>query len=89
MMFRATGLLKVITLLAYPFSVTPEKGAATSVYLATSADLATVSGKYFKNSKMAKADSKFNTPENRQLLWKLSMDSLTQSIRPATGDQRV
>lgn len=89
MMFRATGLLKVITLLAYPFSVSPEKGAATSVYLATSADLATVSGKYFKNSKMAKADSKFNTPENRQLLWKLSMDSLTQSIRPATGDQRV
>jgi retinol dehydrogenase-12 len=89
MMFRATGLLKVITLLAYPFSVTPEKGAATSVYLATSADLATVSGKYFKNSKMAKADSKFNTPENRQLLWKISMDSLAQSIRPATRDQRV
>ena len=89
MMLGATGLLKVITLLAYPFSVSPEKGAATSVYLATSADLATVSGKYFKNSKMAKADSKFNTPENRQLLWKISMDSLAQSIRPAPGDQRV
>ena len=89
MMLGATGLLKVITLLAYPFSVSPEKGAATSVYLATSADLATVSGKYFKNSKMAKADSKFNTPENRQLLWKISMDNLAQSIRPATGDQRV
>lgn len=79
MMFRAPGLLKAITLLAFPFSVSPQKGAATSVYLATSTEVAAISGKYFKSSKIAAVNSKFNTPENRALLWERSMAHLDRS----------
>jgi retinol dehydrogenase-12 len=81
MMFQAPGLLKVITYLAYPFSVSPQKGAATSVYLAASGDVKDISGKYFTDSRVAKANSKFNTRENRELLWNISTNSLEKSKR--------
>jgi retinol dehydrogenase-12 len=76
-MFRsATGLFKLIALLATPFAVSPKKGAATSIYLASSADVKDVSGKYFARGKEADVKSAFNTPENRELLWNLSLQSL-------------
>ncbi len=41
------GLLAVGISLVRPFMITPEKGAQTSVYLASSPDVADVSGEYF------------------------------------------
>jgi retinol dehydrogenase-12 len=76
MLKSATGLFKLIALLATPAAVSPEKGAATSVCLATSPDVATVSGRDFIKSKPKPVTSKFNTEKNRALLWDISMDAL-------------
>jgi NAD(P)-dependent dehydrogenase (short-subunit alcohol dehydrogenase family) len=43
----ATGLFALAMRLARPFMITPEKGAETIVYLATSPDVARTSGRYF------------------------------------------
>lgn len=76
MLKSATGIFKLIALLATPVAVSPEKGAATSVYLATSPDVAAVSGRYFTDGKSKPVKSKFNTEKNRALLWDISMDAL-------------
>ena len=76
MLKSATGLFKLIALLATPFAITPEKGAATSVYLASSPDVQRTSGKYFTRCKEAPIKTAFNTPESRKLLWELSLRSL-------------
>jgi retinol dehydrogenase 12 len=76
MLKSAQGLFRLIALLATPLAVSPEKGAATSVYVATSPDVAAVSGRYFADSKPREVRSKFNTTKNRALLWDISMDAL-------------
>ena len=79
MLTSATGIFKLISYLARPFAVSPQQGAATSVYLASSTDLGNVTGKYFANSKSTVVKTKFNTEENRQLLWNTSMVSLRET----------
>jgi NAD(P)-dependent dehydrogenase (short-subunit alcohol dehydrogenase family) len=76
MLRSATGMFKLIALLARPFAVSPEKGAALPVRLATSPELATTSGQYFSGGKAAAFTSKFNTAENRARLWEISMASV-------------
>jgi len=76
MMFRAPGIFRAVAYAALPFSVSPQRGAATSVYLASSAEVKDVSGKYFTRAREASFKTAFNTPENRALLWDLSMKSL-------------
>jgi retinol dehydrogenase-12 len=56
-----------------PFLLTPEKGAATSVYLASSDEVKNVTGKYFVKCQPAEAKNKYITEENRQILWEKSM----------------
>jgi NAD(P)-dependent dehydrogenase (short-subunit alcohol dehydrogenase family) len=72
MMLGIPGALRVIAYLSLPFSVSPEAGARTSVYVATSPEVAGVNGAYFVNRKRASVKSKYDTPENRALLWELS-----------------
>ena len=74
MMLRAPGMFKVVSYLALPFSVSPEKGAATSVYLASSPNVATLSGRYFTSCKPAAIESKFNTDTIRERLWEISAE---------------
>jgi hypothetical protein len=68
-----------LSLSSLPFSISPEKGARTSIYLATSQEVNGVSGRYFVNSKATKTKNKFDTPENRALLWDLSAKALDLS----------
>ncbi|HEY2500744.1 MAG TPA: SDR family NAD(P)-dependent oxidoreductase [Mycobacterium sp.] len=75
MMGGAEGVLRAISYAALPFSLSADKGAATSVFLASSAERAQVSGQYFANAKTKKVKTAFNTQENRNLLWSLSMDA--------------
>jgi NAD(P)-dependent dehydrogenase (short-subunit alcohol dehydrogenase family) len=50
--FRNLGAIgKVFTFVARPFLLSPTRGAETSIYLATSPDVAKVSGKYFDKCK--------------------------------------
>jgi retinol dehydrogenase 12 len=76
MLKSATGIFKLIALLARPLAVSPDKGAATSVYLAASPDVAAISGRYFTDGKPKPVKSTFNTEKNRALLWDISMDAL-------------
>lgn len=55
------------------FSVTPEKGAQTSIYLASSPEVEGVTGGYFSNSKPAKTIGQANDEEAEKKLWDISM----------------
>lgn len=57
--------------LTRPFLLTPEKGAETSVYLATSDEVKNVSGQYFEKKKIAKVtvDKKYHSVENESKVW--------------------
>jgi NAD(P)-dependent dehydrogenase (short-subunit alcohol dehydrogenase family) len=76
MMKKAPGAFRIITYLALPFSITPERGASTSVYLATSPEVRGVSGAYFVNSKRTATKNALDTPDNRALLWDLSLEAI-------------
>ncbi len=54
------------------FFVTPEKGAETSIYLATSPEVAGVSGKYFESKKEKAAHQNNLDPADWQKLWQMS-----------------
>jgi retinol dehydrogenase-12 len=73
MMLRAPGAFRVVSYLSLPFSISPEEGARTSVYLATSPEVSKVSGRYFTRSKEAPTRNRFDTPANRALLWNSSV----------------
>jgi retinol dehydrogenase-12 len=75
MMRGAEGVFRAISLAALPFSRSPERGAATSLFLARSPEVAQASGQYFVNSAPKHVKSGYNTPQNRDLLWNLSMDA--------------
>lgn len=81
MMLKAAGTLRIMSYLSLPFSISPEVGARTSVYLASSPDVTSVSGRYFVRLKSKAVSNKFDTHENRALLWELSMKAAEEALR--------
>jgi NAD(P)-dependent dehydrogenase (short-subunit alcohol dehydrogenase family) len=75
MMRGAEGVFRAISYAALPFSLSPDKGSATSVFLASSPDSAQVSGEYFTRARGRKVKTAYNTEDNRNTLWNLSMDA--------------
>jgi retinol dehydrogenase 12 len=75
MMLQAPGVLRLVSYLSLPFSVSPFNGARTSVYLASAPEVKGISGQYFANSKRAAVKNKFDTLQNRALLWELSLNA--------------
>lgn len=63
------GLLNFFGKLARPFFKTPEQGAETVLYLATSEDVKSISGKYFENKKIKTASQKYYSQKNEKLVW--------------------
>jgi retinol dehydrogenase 12 len=61
-----------LLLLVKPFLRSPERGAATSVYLATSAEVAHTSGEYFMNCKVRKTKPWARDTEQARRLWEIS-----------------
>jgi retinol dehydrogenase-12 len=78
MMLRAPRMFRAISYMALPFSISPQEGAATSVYLASSPTVRPLSGGYFTNCKRAEIKSKFNTSTIRSALWETSAEPLRQ-----------
>lgn len=72
------GFAKVFVSLLKLFMITPEKGAQTTIFLATQAGLEQQSGLYFKNSKVTKIASVAENTAARQRLWEIS-EKLTDS----------
>jgi len=64
--------LSVLVKIARPFMLTPEEGARTSVFLASSPDVEGVSGKYFSKCKAIRSNAvSYDEPSQRKL-WALS-----------------
>jgi retinol dehydrogenase-14 len=57
-----------------PFTISPKKGAETSVYLASSPDVEGVTGKYFDKKREARSSRVSIEEEPQELLWKMSAD---------------
>ncbi|MBU2589998.1 MAG: SDR family oxidoreductase [Nanoarchaeota archaeon] len=68
-------IMKIIRL----FSKSPEKGAETIVYLATSKDVENITGKYFCNKKIKKSSKKSYDLKVAKKLWDLSEEMVTSS----------
>jgi NAD(P)-dependent dehydrogenase (short-subunit alcohol dehydrogenase family) len=72
--FSHMGLFgKVFGALSKPLLLPPEKGAETTVYLATSAEVANVSGKYFDKCKAVEPAPAANEDAVARRLWEISV----------------
>jgi retinol dehydrogenase-12 len=69
---QSGGWLSATLKLARPFMISPEQGAETSIFLATDAKVATISGGFFSKKKPEPVKSSFNTSANNRRLWELS-----------------
>lgn len=70
-------LFNMIFKVALLFMDKPEKGARTSIYLATAPEMENVSGKFFGNNKNEeKPDAKYYSVENEQKVWDYCMEIL-------------
>ncbi|RZK24736.1 MAG: SDR family NAD(P)-dependent oxidoreductase [Hymenobacter sp.] len=69
---QSGGWLSAVLALGRPFMISPEKGAETSIFLATDAKIGAISGGFFSKKKAEAVKSKFNTPVNNRRLWELS-----------------
>ena len=69
---RDTGFGKTVTGMLKPFFQTPEQGARTAIYLATSEDAIEVTGEYFYKCKIAKSSKRSKDMELAQRLFEFS-----------------
>ena len=83
MMRRAPGAFRVLAYLSLPVSVSPARGAVTSVYLASSPDVAGVSGRLFARSRPIATRNAFDTAENRARLWDISVEAVHDVVAGA------
>ena len=60
---------RVVKSISKIFLISPEKGAATSVYLATSPEVSQISGEYFAGKKIVKATAAATDNSNAEFLW--------------------
>jgi NAD(P)-dependent dehydrogenase (short-subunit alcohol dehydrogenase family) len=75
--------LSVLVKIARPFMLTPEEGARTSVYLASSPDVEGVSGKYFSKCKAVRSNAvSYDEPSQRKL-WALSEQLIQRQAHAA------
>ncbi|RZK24460.1 MAG: SDR family NAD(P)-dependent oxidoreductase [Hymenobacter sp.] len=66
------GLVGTLLALGRPFMISPEKGAETSIFLATDAAAGRSSGGFYSKKKIEPVKSSFNTAANNRRLWELS-----------------
>ncbi|MFC0332208.1 SDR family oxidoreductase [Paenibacillus sepulcri] len=66
---RNTGFGRRILAMMKPFFLTPEKGAETAVYLATSDKVMSTSGEYYYRKKPVRLTAKAADPEAAKRLW--------------------
>ena len=86
---RNNGPLSQIAMtLARPFAITPEQGAQTSIYLASSPEVAEISGRYFIKQRPAKSSAVSYDEAAQEQLWRLS-EQMTGLTAPATVSPTV
>ena len=68
----------IVRSLSSLFMISPKKGSATSIYLASSFEVANTTGEYFKNRKIVKTSKESNNPIIAAKLWQLSEDYISK-----------
>ena len=76
----ATGFLAFGVKVIKPFILTPEKGARTSVYLATSPDVAEVTGQYFVKCRPRTPSPAARDQAAATLLWSVSEELVERAV---------
>ncbi len=76
------GLLGMLVKVFSFLMISPEKGAATSVFLATDQQIDRESGKYFKNKKVKTPSSKARDDQKANKLWEVSEQLLRKTDYP-------
>ena len=84
MMLQAPGILRLVSYLSLPLSISPLEGARTSVFLASSPDVKAISGRFFTKLKPAPVKNRFDTAENRSLLWDLTLHAVERGAALAS-----
>jgi NAD(P)-dependent dehydrogenase (short-subunit alcohol dehydrogenase family) len=77
-------LFGVAQIIGKPFYISPARGAETSIYLASSAEVEGVTGKYFVKKKAVPSNERSYDVESQQRLWEVSAQ-LTRATAPATA----
>ena len=77
------GALSFVVKLARPFLLSSEDGARTSVYLASSAEVEGVSGKYFSKCHPVRSNAVSYDDASQRKLWALSMEMVQAKARAA------
>ncbi|MBU1158935.1 MAG: SDR family oxidoreductase [Candidatus Thermoplasmatota archaeon] len=67
-----TGAWKLFLLLSKPFMISARKGAQTSIYLASSPDVVSVTGKYFAKKKEKKSSKESYDENVAKRFWEIS-----------------
>ena len=80
----AKGFLAIGIKIAKPFFLSPQKGARTSIYLASSPDVAGVTGEYFVKCKPKKPRKQALDVEGARRLWEVS-DELIAAAASRAG----
>ena len=75
---QPTGWMRVILMLMRPFLLSPKQGAVVSLWAATSADLANVSGKYFVKSKDAESSPLSRDPKIQAEIWEWTQKMISE-----------
>ena len=70
------GIPRLFMKAASAFILTPEQGAATSIHVATSTDVAAVSGKYFVKCKPARSSPLSYDEALQERLWAVSLEQI-------------
>ncbi|HZN14567.1 MAG TPA: SDR family oxidoreductase [Acidimicrobiales bacterium] len=74
----STGMLRIGIAIGSRFFLSPEKGAATSVYLASSPDVAGVTGEYFVKQKVKRPTAAARDADAARRLWEASEELVGQ-----------
>ncbi|MCK9612550.1 MAG: SDR family NAD(P)-dependent oxidoreductase [Bacteroidales bacterium] len=91
----STGIFKNMNRIAIailkPFLFSPEKGAETSVYLASSDDVSHISGKYFSKKKVVLSSAESNDMKKAEKLWEISSEytGLKINNNMFTSDKKI
>jgi NAD(P)-dependent dehydrogenase (short-subunit alcohol dehydrogenase family) len=70
------GWMSTVIKLSQFFALTPEKGAETSIYLASSPEVEGVTGKYFVNRKAVTSSRASYDGESARQLWNVSLEQV-------------
>jgi NAD(P)-dependent dehydrogenase (short-subunit alcohol dehydrogenase family) len=75
-----TPLFSRLTRMADFVRISPEKGARTSIHLATSPDVEGVTGKYFARCREARSSPRSYDTAAQDRLWDVSLDMISRSV---------